>query len=250
MDCSTSTGAQRDQPLITSAERWDRTVLYDRLREYINWSFGFALAVAALLLSRDRLIQMFHDDRTTAILAAALLTVTTLDFVLYLHTVRHELDLMHEAFVDDKKKEAEGPVLIVAVWLALAFGCLIAEVTDILIYCGLLTLLQVANVIGVRNVNANFLDMYKRRIFRGAGGQLEAQILYKYYIERRAFLRCSLLIVASALGFVLAVVGLRTGSVVLTRAAYLTVLIGVPIGEWVIIRWRRECDDARRKLFT
>lgn len=217
--------------------------VYQRLKEYINFALGFAVAIGFALLSRDRLIVLFQADTPIAVLSAMLAAVTFGQLVGYWQAVTGELELLNDAF-DEKRTGGmpTGPTLTIAVALGVGFGALIAASTNILAYSAVLAVYQLLDTAGQGTVNHNVAKMYRAGQFKTDGGEAKAIVLYQYYLERPLLIRGAVLLFVYSGVFASALAGTLSGGRWYFYLAYATTIVTIPAGEWVVHTWRRVRD--------
>lgn len=217
--------------------------VYQRLKEYINFALGFALAIGFALLSRDRLVLLYQTDMLMAVLAAALATMTFAQLVWYWRAVTGELELLNDAFDENRLQGApKGPTLTVGVALGVGFGALIAASTNILVYTAVLAIYELLDTAGQGTVNHNVAKMYRARQFKSEHGEARATVLFQYYLERPLLIRTAVLLFIYAGAFASALAGTLSGHAWYLYLSYASAIVTMPAGEWVIYTWRRVRD--------
>jgi hypothetical protein len=216
--------------------------IYEQLRDYLNWGIGITVCIAALLLSKDKLVQLYYNQPVTAAFSTALLVTTFVWFFMYVQASRRELDMLDSAFDSDRIERWKGVVLPTVVGLSLLFGCLIAFSTNILIYSALVPLQSVLDLFGQVTINRNLNILVREKQFRGAEGERKGQILFLYYVEKPHLLRVSLILVVFCGAFGLAVTSHFLRQPTYGYISYSAIIAAIVIGEIVIRRWRKERD--------
>lgn len=139
---------------------------YDQLSDYINWAMGLTFTVAAFLLSKDTLLEMFQDNTFRGILSILLLFVTMALFFLYAKAVRTELDLLDTVFVSENVQTSEfsGNYFLAILAVAAFCGFLIANVTNIVFYAGAVAIYSMFDMYGGSLVIRNFNILFREKI--------------------------------------------------------------------------------------
>jgi hypothetical protein len=219
---------------------------YKRLKEYIQLVLGLSVAIAFALLSRDRFIQLYQSNPPIAALSTALALVTFASMVAYWRAVTDELDLLNDAFDDERLglNHIKGPTLTIGVGLGVMYGIEIAFSTNILLYAAALVVYQLLDIAGQSTVNRNVARMYRTRQFKTQYGEARATVLFDYYLERPLLLRCSGLLFLYFTALALAIAGFFSTDDRFSYAAYALIIVSIPAGELVIYSWRQKRDRA------
>ncbi|MDE3154636.1 MAG: hypothetical protein KGN76_06010 [Acidobacteriota bacterium] len=223
--------------------------VYGTLKDYIDKVFGLALAIGGVLLAHARLIQLYRADPLKAVFSGLLMLLTFLAFFWYYRAVAGELDMLNRAFDEGLLQDGEprGMTLTIGVALGILFGGLIASSTNILWYTAVIVLLELFDLLGQATVSMNVARMWRRGAFKPDGGADRAEVLFEYYLERPLVVRCAILMFIYFSALILALAGALVGSVYATYAAYVLVIVTIPLGERVIFAWRRARNAALEK---
>jgi hypothetical protein len=222
--------------------------LYERLKGFASQGVVMAIFVSSALLSVDRFSRLYQQDRVVAVLATILAIETVAHFSLYWWVVVRELDLLNEAFDEQRVAAAEGSFLSIGLLVAAGFGILMATSTDLAIYAGALGTFQVAAHVGQNTVMMNVARLYRTHVFTGVRGEKMAEILFEYYLEKPLLLPIVGRLTAAGLTLTLAVTGKLTAVPLFSYVGYVLLLAAIPVSETFYATWRRARDKRFKEL--
>ena len=214
----------------------------DKFTDYINWLFGFSVAIAALLFSKDAFLARLLEDVLLGVLSIALLLVAVGWFFSYMSSVRHELGLLSTAFEEKRVISVEGAVLPTGIAISVFFGVLLTLSLDIRNFTMVAAMFAMFDLYGQRTVRQNFLLLSEDE-----GKILDdnrRQVLSKYYIDRPLLTRISCVLAMFISAHLLVVFAGEIG----LYASYLVVIVGHPLSLIILYRWRKERDDELERI--
>jgi hypothetical protein len=208
--------------------------IYSTLDKYWAIAVGLAIGCASILLSRDALIREFVRGIIPAVTIVAALATTLFLFVLYMNGARDELDLARTHKYIEHIRQPETEQVVIIILLAICFGGLIAFVTNLLVYMGLMICLQVTDLVGTYMVRCRFQDAEK------FVPDPARDPLHDYYVVKPHLLLRSARLVACAVAMVFALMARTRPASIITVFGWATIIVAILSCEYVLHRWRQE----------
>jgi hypothetical protein len=206
----------------------------DALDKYWGLAIAVVIACASLFMSRSSLFASFHEGTIQAAMVIAPLAVTLIVFVLYMEATRAELRLAARLNFIEALRAPRTSEIIIIFSIALCFGCLIAFVTNLLVYSALLLGLQVVDLIGPFIVNRRF----KEAEGSGRTPPKARAALHEYYLVRHQISLRAVRAVGCVIGLLLAIFSVKTHRQIYAELAWAVILVSLLATEYVLLRWR------------
>jgi hypothetical protein len=230
--------------LVAAQKGLPMSRLYAVFHDYWNLCIGIAVATAALLLSKDKILSIYTTDVVHAVLISLLMLMSVTWLVLYLHATRNEIDLLEVSFTLNYRPQ--GAVLPIGIMLAIVFGALIAFASDVIVFASIAIVACLVDAWGQNNVNINMVKLYQKKLYP-PDQAARATIIFDYYLTNPTLFRVTCLVVAFCGALVLGVIWHFTHIAKLMYIAYVVMLTAGLVSEFTLFRWRRARDFALLK---
>lgn len=212
--------------------------VYRLLKQYWQIGVGFSVATAFFLISIDRIKNEFIAGPVQGALLVSLLIVTTLWFVAYLHATLNELEILRDYAITVKVVPSNWVPLLIILGIAVCFGTLIASVTNLLIYSGVAILLLIFDSVGFAMVQRAISGAIQNR----QHSQVVPIAIIEYYLYRPLLLHHMGMLLGFFVAFVISLISHYEHDTLLRVPAALAVITSILLGEYVMLRWRKQRD--------
>ena len=222
-----------------------KSSIYSDLNLIINIVGGTVLAGAltSLYYNINQYIKLFEEDINEGILSAGLFISTMIWIVIYIYSVKNELNLLHDYFGTKKIPRYQVNAGILSAIVAGLFLGLAWFSYYIYIYCILVIFLQFFDIWGVSILNANIFDEFTEEIQiikKDKKKNIKLKILDSYYLRNPIFLRNSINLLFFFLSFILVIYYRTTNNVYLKYCAYIILILIIFLSNFILHIWRKK----------
>lgn len=211
------------------------------------WAAGLAitLAVAFGIYTLNRYGDLVRENKRLLASALALSVSTAVLFVRYLTSTHHELGLLEEYLSPTSGTPRVGPSVYYNVFiLSVSFGVLIAVSHLILVYCGLMIILNVADFWGGWQGKRNIMPLFDKKLSQRVSPKNRQiiEIMRCHYLGNPTLERVATIMFFNWVAFSLALVAHYESLEWCRDLAYVIVILNILVSEVVMYRWRKNRD--------
>lgn len=236
-----------DKYQIKSDEK-KKSSIYSDLNLIINIVGGTVLAGAltSFFYNINQYIKLFEEDIYEGILSVGLFFSTMIWIVLYIYSVKNELNLLHDYFSAKKIPRYQVNAGTLSAIVAVLFLGLAWFSYYIYIYCILVIFLQFFDIWGGSTINAYIFDEFTeeiQKIKKDKKKKIKLKILASYYLRNPIFLRNSINLLFFFFSFILVIYYRITNNVYLKYYAYIILILIIFLSNFILHMWRKKREE-------